>query len=99
VELYLHSHNTPSWHGAKLTHRENFTFTFYLYENRLITLLLSFPFILSVFPSFSVTILFVKDCGGGGNSFYIIHLSTFYLNYANYWRKDHFIKRFVPNIY
>jgi hypothetical protein len=28
VELYLHSPNTPSWHGAQLReHRDNFTFT------------------------------------------------------------------------
>jgi hypothetical protein len=27
VELYLHSPNTPSWHGAQLKHRDNFTFT------------------------------------------------------------------------
>jgi hypothetical protein len=27
VELYLHSPNTPSWHGAQLNHRDNFTFT------------------------------------------------------------------------
>jgi hypothetical protein len=32
VELYFHSPNTPSWHGAQLTfrHRNNFTFTFYV---------------------------------------------------------------------
>jgi hypothetical protein len=29
VELYLHSPNTPSWRGAQLKHRNNFTFTFY----------------------------------------------------------------------
>jgi hypothetical protein len=28
VELYLHSRNTPSWRGAQLKHRDNFTFTF-----------------------------------------------------------------------
>jgi hypothetical protein len=28
MELYLHSSNTPSWCGAKLKHRDNFTFTF-----------------------------------------------------------------------
>jgi hypothetical protein len=28
VELYLHSPNTPSWRGAQLKHRDNFTFTF-----------------------------------------------------------------------
>jgi hypothetical protein len=27
VELYIHSPNTPSWHGAQLKHRDNFTFT------------------------------------------------------------------------
>jgi hypothetical protein len=26
VELYLHSLDTPSWHGAQLKHRDNFTF-------------------------------------------------------------------------
>jgi hypothetical protein len=26
VELYLDSPNTPSWHGAELKHRGNFTF-------------------------------------------------------------------------
>jgi hypothetical protein len=26
VELYLHSPNTPSWRGAHLKHRDNFTF-------------------------------------------------------------------------
>jgi hypothetical protein len=30
VELYLHSPNPPSWRGARLKHRDNFTFTFYL---------------------------------------------------------------------
>jgi len=28
VELDLHSPNTPSWRGAHLKHRDNFTFTF-----------------------------------------------------------------------
>jgi hypothetical protein len=31
VALYLHSPNTPSWRGAQLKHRDNFTFTFCLY--------------------------------------------------------------------
>jgi hypothetical protein len=26
MELYLHSPNTPSWRGAQLKHRDNFTF-------------------------------------------------------------------------
>jgi hypothetical protein len=30
VELYLHSPNTPSWRGAQLKHKDNFSFTFYL---------------------------------------------------------------------
>jgi hypothetical protein len=30
VELYLHSPNTPSWRGAQLKHRNNFTFTLLL---------------------------------------------------------------------
>jgi hypothetical protein len=29
VELYLHSPDMPSWYGAQLKHRDNFTFTFY----------------------------------------------------------------------
>jgi len=29
VKQYLHSPNTPSWRGAHLKHRDNFTFTFY----------------------------------------------------------------------
>jgi hypothetical protein len=28
VEPYLHSPNSPSWRGAQLKHRDNFTFTF-----------------------------------------------------------------------
>jgi hypothetical protein len=28
VELHLHSSNTPSWRGARLKHRYNFTFVF-----------------------------------------------------------------------
>jgi hypothetical protein len=28
VELYVDSPNTPSWRGAQLKHRDNFTFTF-----------------------------------------------------------------------
>jgi hypothetical protein len=32
VELYFHSPNTPSWRGAQLKHRDNFTFTFYLHK-------------------------------------------------------------------
>jgi hypothetical protein len=32
MELYLHSPNMPSWRGAQLKkHKDNFTFTFYLY--------------------------------------------------------------------
>jgi hypothetical protein len=31
LELYLHSPNTPSWRGAHLKHRDNFTFTFFNY--------------------------------------------------------------------
>jgi hypothetical protein len=27
VEVYIHSPNTHSWHGAQLKHRDNFTFT------------------------------------------------------------------------
>jgi hypothetical protein len=27
VELYIYSLNTPSWRGAQLKHRDNFTFT------------------------------------------------------------------------
>jgi hypothetical protein len=30
AELYLQSPNTPSWRGAQLTHRDNFTFYLYL---------------------------------------------------------------------
>jgi len=26
MELYLHSHNTPSWRGAQLKHSDYFTF-------------------------------------------------------------------------
>jgi len=26
IDLYLHSSNTPSWRGAQLKHRDNFTF-------------------------------------------------------------------------
>jgi hypothetical protein len=33
VELYVQSPSTPSWRGAQLKHRENFTFTFYLKKN------------------------------------------------------------------
>jgi hypothetical protein len=32
VEIYLHSPNMPSWRGAQLKHRENFTFYLYLLE-------------------------------------------------------------------
>jgi hypothetical protein len=28
VELYVHYPNTPSWRGAQLQHKDNFTFTF-----------------------------------------------------------------------
>jgi hypothetical protein len=29
MEIYIHSLNTPSWRGAQLKHRDNFTFAFY----------------------------------------------------------------------
>jgi hypothetical protein len=32
VGLHLHSPNTPSWRGAQLKHRDNFTFTLYLFH-------------------------------------------------------------------
>jgi hypothetical protein len=31
VELYFHSHNTPSWRDAQLKHRDNFTFYLYCF--------------------------------------------------------------------
>jgi hypothetical protein len=31
VELYLHSPNTPSWHGAQLKQRDNFIFTLHFF--------------------------------------------------------------------
>jgi hypothetical protein len=31
VELYPHSPNAPSWRGAQLKHRDNFTFTKKIY--------------------------------------------------------------------
>jgi hypothetical protein len=31
MKIYLHSYNTPSWRGAQLKHRDNFTFNSYLY--------------------------------------------------------------------
>jgi hypothetical protein len=31
VELYLHSPNTPSWRGAQLKHKDNFTLYIYIY--------------------------------------------------------------------
>jgi hypothetical protein len=34
VDLHLHSTNTPSWSGAQLKHRDNFTF--YLLTNSLV---------------------------------------------------------------
>jgi ribosomal protein L13 len=36
VELYLHSPNTPSWRGAHLKHKDNFTFTLYVVERLVI---------------------------------------------------------------
>jgi hypothetical protein len=35
VEIYLHSHNTPSWCGAQLKHRDNFAFNFIQHTNSL----------------------------------------------------------------
>jgi hypothetical protein len=35
VELYLHSPNAPSWRGAQLKHRGNFTVTFFGLESKL----------------------------------------------------------------
>jgi hypothetical protein len=32
VELYLHSPNTPSWRGAQLKHRDNFTLLSYVFK-------------------------------------------------------------------
>jgi len=51
VELYLHSPNTPSWGGAQLKHRDNFTCTFYLKTLRLLSfiLVLIVEFVLPVF--------------------------------------------------
>jgi hypothetical protein len=36
VELYLHSPNTPSWRGAQLQHRDNFTFTIRDFQIKLV---------------------------------------------------------------
>jgi len=35
MEIYLHSPNTPSWRGAQLKHRGNFTLTSALLTNGL----------------------------------------------------------------
>jgi hypothetical protein len=32
VEIYLHSSSTPSWCGAQLKHRDNFTFHLLLFQ-------------------------------------------------------------------
>jgi hypothetical protein len=45
VELYLHSPNTPSWRGAQLKHRDNFTFTF--------TFTLMIFLVLLIFPEYT----------------------------------------------
>jgi len=37
VELYVYSLSTPSWRGAQLKHRDNFTFTFTVYNYCVIT--------------------------------------------------------------
>jgi len=29
MEVYLHSANTPSWHGAQLKHEDNFTLLYF----------------------------------------------------------------------
>jgi hypothetical protein len=34
VELYLYSLNTPSWRGAQLKHRDNFTFYLVYYSSK-----------------------------------------------------------------
>jgi hypothetical protein len=34
MELYIHSPNTPSWRGAQLKHRVNFTFTITVFGSR-----------------------------------------------------------------
>jgi hypothetical protein len=47
LALYLHSPNTPSWRGALLKHRDNFTFTFsnafFTYLVRVLIHVLSIP--------------------------------------------------------
>jgi hypothetical protein len=50
VELYLHSPNMPSWHGDKLQHRDNFTFTFILFViiNHFIVIMKYYRFCLRV---------------------------------------------------
>jgi hypothetical protein len=62
MELYLHSPNTPSWRGAQLKHRDNFTFTFYYYSVITIaTLMLSSEH--SGFPPTHPLALLSRGCG------------------------------------
>jgi hypothetical protein len=42
VELYLHSPNTPSWHGAQLKYRDRFIFTYLLLVPVLLPMLKEF---------------------------------------------------------
>jgi hypothetical protein len=46
VELYFHSPNTPSWRGAQLKHRDNFTFTL-TFTRKIVVLCTVFKFLFS----------------------------------------------------
>jgi hypothetical protein len=39
MQLYLHSPNMPSWRGALLKHRGNFTFFIYTRKSQKVTLI------------------------------------------------------------
>jgi hypothetical protein len=42
AELYLHSPNTPSWRGAQLKHRDDFTFTLSYYMTEMLVSQINF---------------------------------------------------------
>jgi hypothetical protein len=58
VELYLHSPSTPSWRGAQLKHRDNFTFTFTPIHGQLNPVLISTPY----FPNVHIILPYKPTC-------------------------------------
>jgi len=85
VELYLHSPNTPSWHGTRLKHEENLTFTctftFIIYSSITVYPSVFFAILLALFASMFICLkIRIRYCTDNRTRYYSAHSNNSFLH-------------------